>query len=201
MTLDELGLKYSCDKSSGWHSYCQHYQKYLSDLRDQPVTMLEQGVQFGSSMKMWADYFHNGEIYGIDIAQDFQTDNPHIHLFQLDQSDRAAWSHFMPGLTFDFICDDAGHYAKSQSVAFECLWPRLKPHGLYAIEDLWTLPDPLWKQQGPGSSFITQLVWWLNKSGKQYHGRPGGVSEPLNAMESSIDFIHLYPGLVIIKKK
>lgn len=201
MTLDEIALSHTADKSSGFHNYCCHYQKYLEEIRDKPITMLEQGVQFGASMKMWAEYFHNGEIYGIDIAKDFQTDNPHIHLFQMDQSDRAAWSHFMPGLTFDFVCDDAGHYAKAQSVAFDCLWPRLKSGGIYSIEDVQTWPDPLWNQEPQAVSLLAQLVWWLNKSGKQYHGRPGAASEPLNDMEKSIEFIHMYPGLVILKKK
>ncbi len=66
-TLDELAARHGTDKRVGIHAYTKWYEALLSPLRWQPINFLEIGVQNGYSIKMWADYFPNAKLVGIDI--------------------------------------------------------------------------------------------------------------------------------------
>ena len=65
-----------------------------------------------------------------------------IPAFGLDQGDRFALSSFVdshrPGIGFDLIIDDASHMLGPTKTSFEVLFPRLRPGGLYFVED-WTV--------------------------------------------------------------
>lgn len=206
MTLESIFERHGADKAkaNGWHGYSSVYQELFEPLRHAPVKLLEIGVCFGASIKAWLEYFDHPQaaICGVDVINNFPCNDPRYTYAQGDQADPEFWKKFNPFLSeWSIVVDDGPHTLPHQQISFEHLWPNVASGGLWCCEDTWTWPDPLWKQQSQASSFLTQLVWWLNKSGKQYHGRPGGKSEPLNEMESSIDFIHMYPGLMILKKK
>uniref|UniRef100_A0A6C0C7X5 Methyltransferase n=1 Tax=viral metagenome TaxID=1070528 RepID=A0A6C0C7X5_9ZZZZ len=76
-TLDEIGMAYHTpdsksgkyeggDKLSDGQNFTQFYHEIMSPLRDNDVKLLEIGIFNGKSIAMWADYFPNGTIYGID---------------------------------------------------------------------------------------------------------------------------------------
>lgn len=202
-TLDEIFIEESCDKSSLYHNYAPYYEEAMKRSRAQPICMLEMGIQFGQSMKSWLRYFTNmqAHFYGMDIAQEFKTEDPRYHFHLCDQS-IAEKIGFVPD-SFDFIIDDAGHFASAQAAAFHTLWPTLKSCGAYFIEDTFTLFHPFWKSPMPTGDWLHTLFSALNKGGKQFHGRPGGnLSDgALNYFEKTIDSIHAKPGLIILFKK
>jgi hypothetical protein len=72
--LTKLAIEYRTDKWGG-HFYTPHYHAHLMHLRESPINLLEIGIggyddpaKGGESLRMWQDYFPNGKIYGIDIA-------------------------------------------------------------------------------------------------------------------------------------
>jgi hypothetical protein len=65
-SLDELAVRHGTDKSSRRHGFAEIYETYVRPLRDEPIAMLEIGVWKGASLRMWADYFPNGRIHGLD---------------------------------------------------------------------------------------------------------------------------------------
>ena len=80
LSLDEIGLKYigennsanskkyiGGDKTSVGQNFTEHYDKILCHLRLSDIKFMEIGIFNGKSIAMWADYFKNGTIYGIDI--------------------------------------------------------------------------------------------------------------------------------------
>lgn len=203
MTLDEIALKHGTDKASSHHDYCRIYERYFGELRDQPVNLLEIGVQFGLSMKTWADYFHRGEIYGVDLTRDFQTDNPHVHLYQGDQSDWKFWKVLaIDGVRFDIVIDDGSHREGDQKVSFHNAWFAVKPGGYYVIEDCFTWWDADFNPGETMPVWAKDLVGDLNQNGKAYHGKPRPIENPLfSQLEQSIDFIHFHRGLMILKRK
>ena len=90
---------------------------------------------------MWRDYFPNATIHGLDqdISQCKEFDRTRIELHTADQSDRAqlegfAWSR----PDFDLIVDDGGHTMEQQQVSLGFLFPRVRPGGVYIVEDLHT---------------------------------------------------------------
>jgi hypothetical protein len=202
ITLDEIALRYGTDKASNHHGYTLIYPQYFESLRDKPITLLEVGVQFGFSIMTWADYFHQGEIFGVDIVQDYQTANPHVHLFVGNAADPGFWNGFAPGWSWDIAIDDASHRASDQIETFRGVWPRLKPGGYYVIEDVQTWWDDDFNSFASGRAWLDELAGTVNLHGKSYHGKPRPLPDPqLTQLEKEIEFIHLYKGLVVIKKK
>jgi hypothetical protein len=201
MTLDELAKKHQTDKSSLAHGYCDIYERYFGHLRDAKVNVLEIGTQFNLSIKMWAEYFHQGEIFGVDIVPTLPLDNSHVHLFQGDASHSAFWNGFARGVTFDICIDDASHKEFDQMVAFHSLWPRVKPGGWYCIEDTWTWFDSFFNVPTV-PHWLIPIISAINRGGKQYHGKPVTLDDPkFDEMEQTVEFAHFFPGLLIIKKR
>ncbi len=55
-TLDEIGLQYNSDKSSNFHNYLNLYEKYFSEIRFKENIILEIGILYGDSLKIFSDY-------------------------------------------------------------------------------------------------------------------------------------------------
>lgn len=113
---------------------------FIEHLAAEPVRLLELGVHKGESLKIFASYFRKGHIIGVDL----RTDGIDLSGFSNtsietgDQCDAARLIeicsvHAPDGL--DIIIDDASHYGASSRLSFDALFPRLKPGGLYVIED------------------------------------------------------------------
>ena len=64
MNLTEIGIKYGTDKVR--HGYTEIYNKILDKYRLDNFNFLEIGVFYGSSIKMWNEYFTNAQIYAAD---------------------------------------------------------------------------------------------------------------------------------------
>lgn len=130
------------DKSSRLHDYLKIYEREFAQWRDQPMKLLEIGLNRGASIKLWLEYFTLAEIYGVDINE-FKNEVgiPDLSRFvftQGDQSDPQFWKHFdeeNPG-QFEVIIDDGCHFSGPIIVSFNSLWPKVKAGGYYVIEDL-----------------------------------------------------------------
>jgi hypothetical protein len=202
MTLDDIAKKHQTDKSSLAHGYCDIYERYFGHLRDEKINLLEIGVQFGLSIQTWQEFFHNGEIYGVDLVENFRSDNPHVHLFQGDASHAAFWNGFARGVNFDIIVEDSNHLASTHQIVLQSLWPRLKPGGFLIFEDVFTHFDPHFYSEVDGVLWLGNIYGALNLNGQRYHGKPVPVKElALTTLERELDCVHLYFGLVILHKK
>jgi cyclopropane fatty-acyl-phospholipid synthase-like methyltransferase len=160
-TLNDLGLKYNCDKSSRFHDYLDFYEQHLPG-RDFAGRLLEIGVMDGVSMQMWREYYPKAEIVGIDIYDkqhlynsDWQLDRS-IKLLKVDGTDPVALDRL--GM-FDIIVDDGSHFTRDQQASFDILYYRqLNPGGVYIIEDIWTSRMDVYQN----SEFNT-IEWLKNK--------------------------------------
>ena len=68
--LTLLANKYKSDKGiehGSAHGFTELYDEYFFNIKNKKINILEIGVQDGSSLKMWFDYFPNAKIYGLDI--------------------------------------------------------------------------------------------------------------------------------------
>lgn len=202
MTLDEIGNSFGTDKGSiSTHNYLDYYDYLFGLLREEPIVLVEIGVQFGYSIKMWLEYFTQAKIHGIDIVADYSCSNPRVRLWTGDQRDVNFWNRFKSEVPYaDIIIDDGCHNADAQKITFESLWPLLKSGGTYIIEDWFTVYDPHFASPVSGSDWLASLVASLNWNGKSYHGKPGPVGV-VTDFEKSIHSIVLRKGLVVIKKQ
>ncbi len=141
--LTILANKYRSDKGSvegSCHEFTEIYDDYLFEQRESVKNILEIGVNDGSSLKMWYEYFPNAAIYGLDIDNKTQYNDDRISCGILDQSKEEQLKAFTEtfNVEFDFIIDDGSHHMRDQQITLGYLFKLLKPGGIYVVEDLHT---------------------------------------------------------------
>jgi hypothetical protein len=221
-TLDQLGVKYNTDKSSIFHNYLNTYEKYLSHLKDQPITFLEIGFWHGDSARMWDEYFSKAQLHFIDIdkvAFNYMhglSARSTLHI--ADQGNRQDLQNFIAktNTSFDVILDDGGHHMHQQILSFQILFPLIKPGGLYIIEDLHTSYWSDWgsygsignPRNGPGTAinFLLDLAHDVNYVGAytgcaDFNKSPDHLRRALTSFQSQIESIHFYSSVCIITKR
>lgn len=207
--LTDLALRFGSDKWGG-HWYTPHYDRHFAPYRDQRVKVLEIGIGGyrqpdvgGASLRMWRHYFSRGLVYGLDIFDKSPLDEQRVRTIIGDQSDTAflidLYEHIGP---LDIIIDDGSHLSDYVIASFVTLFPRLRPGGLYVIEDLQTsywsgyngnrtgLDDP-----GTSVGFLKTLIDGLHHQ-DQVRAEPHEPSD----IEVGVTAIHLYHNMVFIEK-
>lgn len=151
--LTRLANSYGSDKgtkNARRHHYTRVYEKIFRPLRNEPINILEIGLQFDPqkndcpSLAMWAEYFPKAGIYGFDIKDFSGVDLPRTRIFRGDQGKKEDLMKMVAeaGVDFDVIIDDGSHAPHHQQITLARLFPSLKSGGLYVIEDLhWIVED------------------------------------------------------------
>jgi hypothetical protein len=136
--LQDVYEKYStatCGGDKGTlHSYIDLYQRYMEKTSD--VDLLEIGVQFGYSIKMWEEYFDDSNIYGVDIDTSLVKFAGLTNVYQCDATDESNIPKEIMSKKFDYIVDDGSHRVEDQIKSFDILYPNIKDGGVYFIEDI-----------------------------------------------------------------
>lgn len=132
MNLGDVFWKRHCAK--GRLNYHHAYEPIFKKIRQQPLRILEVGIDRGHSIRCWLDYFPNAEIYCIDDFHRYPPEsvgvlgNERVHWFRGD-SRTIDWQ-----IECDIVIDDGCHTHESQRRTFENLFPYAKT---YFIEDVW----------------------------------------------------------------
>uniref|UniRef100_A0A6C0I0A5 Methyltransferase n=1 Tax=viral metagenome TaxID=1070528 RepID=A0A6C0I0A5_9ZZZZ len=132
------------DKNTA-HSYFDTYEKLFSSIRITARNILEVGIFWGGSIRLWRDYFSNAQIYGVDICnldfiqkESIKNDN-HITLFTNTNGydDTFINENFInKNITFDMILDDGPHDLQSMIDLIVKYVPLLTENGIMVIEDV-----------------------------------------------------------------
>jgi len=157
VTLKSLAIKYACDKYYA-HSYIPLYEELF---RGRTVKrLLEIGIGYedlmkpfvpkyihGASLRMWADYWPEAEIFACDIREDTLINEGRIHSMVCDQSSLTstyAMTKAFDSGHWDVIIDDGSHNTEDQyrTAATLLVEPYLNKGGVYIIEDV-REPDEL----------------------------------------------------------
>jgi hypothetical protein len=152
--LCELMASFGSDKGKGLHNYSVVYDWLLSRFRKQNLQIFELGLgtnkvgappsmgpngRPGASLRAWREYLPQAQIYGADIDGDILFAEDRIRTFWADQRDpkaiRALW-HQLDGVSFDVMIDDGLHEARANICFFMESFYKLKPGGIYVIEDI-----------------------------------------------------------------
>jgi len=160
--------------------------------------MIELGIRRGGSTALFALLLEPEKLVAIDIGKPakelerFRAENPRgariAPLYRTSQDDETALGEVlareMDG-PLDLVIDDASHAYEQTRNSFEILFPRLRPGGLYVIED-WRWAHMrgfmLWRDQPALSNLIFQLMMICA-------GHP-----------ELIEVITVCPGLALIRK-
>lgn len=163
VNLTELANYFGSDKGSAPtplglapNRYTYIYDLLFDGYRDKHINLLELGLAVGGpevggpkdrkvlppSVQMWLNYFSKAQIFGFDISDFSHITDTRFTFVRGDagvELDLRKVAEIVDG--FDVIIDDASHASYHQQLAFKVLFPRLRPGGLYIIEDLgWQPP-------------------------------------------------------------
>jgi predicted O-methyltransferase YrrM len=151
-------------------------ERCLEAYRDlRPVNAIELGIYEGGSVALLATLCRPGRLVALDLDPE-----PRLALeevlrrqglegsvalhYGVDQADRARLTEIVEQEfegPLDLVIDDASHLVAQTRASFNLLFPRLRPGGLYAIEDwAWahTSAPGLLPDQPPLSQLVFELV-------------------------------------------
>lgn len=133
--------RYGGGDSDTCHEYTPIYWDLLANKQLDVKHVLEIGVNAGSSLRMWAEFFPNAEIVGFDCEPRTMFSTDRIVTFLADQGSpeslAVAMGHVGPDKPlFDLIIDDGSHETQHQIISMQTLLPFLADDGVYVVEDL-----------------------------------------------------------------
>ena len=131
------------------HSYLDLYQILLQHKKETAKNVLEVGICYGGSIKMWADYFTNATVHGLDkmplneVWSEIRGKDNIILYTSADAYDEALFtSRFINNnIKCDFMLDDGPHTLESMHQFIKLYSQILTDDGILIIEDI---PDYAW---------------------------------------------------------
>jgi predicted O-methyltransferase YrrM len=162
------------------------YLDLLADLR--PATIVELGVFQGGSCALLALAARPGMLVAVELDEERVPaldalvaarglgDRIHVH-HGVDQADATTLGrvvdHHLAGRPLDLVVDDASHLVVPTRASFNVLFPRLRPGGVYIIED-WAWAHVGYGTHRPTETPLTVLVFEIAMA---LPSRPGLIAE------------------------
>jgi hypothetical protein len=154
-TLVELVDNSRTDKNTV-HSYLPLYQKLLVSKKETAKNVLEIGICFGGSIKLWNDFFKNATVYGLDIMNINNVwggiknnDKIILHTSSDAYNNDFFKSNFLnKNIKCDFMLDDGPHSLESMKQFIKLYSQIMTNDGILIIEDVqsWDWIDILKKE-------------------------------------------------------
>jgi predicted O-methyltransferase YrrM len=133
------------------HKSREHVEAFIDLVMAFPSSrIVEIGIKAGGSTALLAQLGHPSRLVAIDITPtaasgleaflDIQGLRETVHpYYGVDQSDQhrltSIVAHEFGGAAIDLVIDDASHLLRPTRASFSVLFPRLRPEGLFVIED------------------------------------------------------------------
>ena len=176
VSLTDLANASGSDKGTSGHPSPHHYTR-IYDMLLQPhrhslTNMLEIGLMAGGpevggdvdrvvrtapSVDMWLKFFPEAQVRGFDISDFSWVEHPRFTFVRGDSGAASDLEKAAALGPFDLIIDDGSHASFHQQLAFKVLFPKLRPGGLYIIEDLqWQ--SPYYEDQLPTTHKTSDVI-------------------------------------------
>ncbi len=159
MKLIDIHTKFNTDKGIA-HNYIKKYDELFEKIRLNEMNILEIGVLFGNSLKMWEHYFENSIIYGIDnfsqgdgnefhdykiingeqISNDLSK-HDRIKFYNISCEDEENIKTIFQNIKLDIIIDDAKHTLEQQMNNYRIFNSFLNEQSIYICEDVQSLDN------------------------------------------------------------
>lgn len=140
-TLLDLYKSHTGKVSDKWALYLREYDRLFAPYREQPIALLEIGIQNGGSLEIWSQHFTNAQKFvGCDINPDcakLAYADPRISVIVGDATTPETQAQVLAqSASFDLIIEDGSHTSSDIVKAFARYFPALKTGGLFVAEDL-----------------------------------------------------------------
>lgn len=159
------------DKITG-HSYIDTYENLFAPIRKKVKNVIEIGVYDGGSIRLWADYFPNATVRGVDIRHqvwDAIANDEKIKLYMQTDAYNPDFVSTLKDIRFDVLIDDGPHTKESMINFIRLYSPLMSDDSVLIIEDIQSetwIPDLL-SAVPPHLKHMTEIVD-LRKVRNQY---------------------------------
>jgi SAM-dependent methyltransferase len=184
-----------------WLHYFDIYERHLGRFRGKAPVMLEIGVFGGGSLAMWKEYLGPGaRLVGIDInpaCKAHEADG--IEVFIGSQDDPkliAAVLEKYPDI--DIVLDDGSHQMRHLRSTFDLLYHRVKPNGLYFVEDLHTC---YWPEYGGGLRAAGSFMEFVKEKLDELHAPHTRGAVPITDFTASTQAICVYDSIAAFERR
>lgn len=118
------------------HNYNPLYERHFNSMRMDVRRVLEIGVEAGTSVRFWRDYFPNAEIVGFDINDMCNEHAEERIKIVIGDQNKTEDLDKLPA-DIDIVIDDGLHTQVSQIETFRFLFQnKMSDRGIYVIEDI-----------------------------------------------------------------
>ena len=137
--IDEYNISDNKSDKEYLHKYISNfYDLKIAHRKLDKINILEIGVQYGHSIKLWENYFKNATIYGLDIENKIEHIYPdRVNIIFIDAYSEDALNYFKNlSIKFDIIIDDGPHCFDSQNFFCKNYPNLLNKDGIIIVEDV-----------------------------------------------------------------
>lgn len=165
LTLRDYYAWHSGKVSDKWSIYLDVYDRVFAPYRDQPVNLLEIGVQNGGALEVWTRFFAQAErLVGCDIdpaCGRLVYEDPRVQVIIGNANDDATVEAVLAvSNRWDIVIDDGSHTSGDIVCSFGHYFPALAEGGVYVAEDLHC---SYWAEFGGGLSDPTSSVAFFKR--------------------------------------
>ena len=143
VSLTPIADRHGLERGSLKHGYTDLYQMLFLPYRRRAIRLLEIGAggagetDVPPSAQVWLDYFPKASVFGLNLGHGGGAPQDRYTALDCDMEARESLQKLARDLPdLDIIIDDGTHASHHQQNAFVDLFPKLKPGGLYIIEDM-----------------------------------------------------------------
>ena len=205
-SLDQLFHYYGSDKAEIFkhsknigHGYSKFYEKYLENLKDNKLNILEIGSYSGASAAAFSKYLPNSKIYCFDInISKFKYSSKNIEVYGVDINDKIKTTKILEKIflrkkfkKFDLIIDDGSHKLSDILYCINFFIKHLKSGGIFVIED-YMLPNHFNNNNDVEDIFIDDLLKKLQA--KQFFNSSFFNNNDQKYLISSVNKINIHKG-------
>lgn len=181
------------DKST-WHNYTTFYDYLFKSLNFNPTEVFELGLGTnnedtpshmgrsgtpGASLRGFKEYFPNANIYGADVDKRVLFQEERIKTYYCDQTNPKVIENMWNEIgvdQFDLILEDGLHETFANKIFFSNSYHKVKPGGIYIIEDIINTERPVIDEFLSGFSYSAKIVFQLPVTnlwtdGTRFNGR------------------------------
>ena len=191
--------------------FLKRYDRIFAELETEAPVIVELGVYRGRSLRLWSDAFPLATIIGFDMEVPSDELPPNCSVVQGSQRNRADLEKVLAHAgALDIVIDDCSHLAEPTRLAFETLFPRVRPGGFYVVEDWGTGYWPSWPDgslpQGGNHlagmvGFVKEFVDGVGIPARNRLRNPPPIHEANWSTENSpYEYVTYYPGMACVKK-
>ena len=211
LNLDDLFINFNCDKGTYFynrkekifsHNYSIYYEKYLKNLKEKKINLLELGSHEGKGLASFYFYFPNAKMIGANINPfQMRFRSKRITELFVDVSSKKILNSLSDylGDEFDIIVDDASHNLRDIIITLSIFFKNLKKGGIYIIEDINQFE--VFKELNPYINEITPLEI-LQKIKRKENFKSSFLDEETKKyLIDNISDIKIEKGSMIIKEK